>query len=369
MKATVFNLCLLLVCCVLPRTIAIEAAELKTKNVIFITLDGLRWQEVFTGAEELLLNKENGGVKDTNAVRQAYWRETPEARREALMPFLWSVVAKQGQLLGNTNKGSAVRVTNGMNFSYPGYNELLCGFPDRRINSNAKRPNPNVTMLEWLNGKPAFKGKVVAFTCWDVFPYIINVDRSGLPVYADIESFQKLPKGGNNDLLRELATDSVQVFKGVLPDSFVYHAAVENLRTQKPRLMYLSFGDTDDWAHEGRYDLVLESARRADGMIKKLWETIQSMPEYKDKTTFVITVDHGRGAGKSDWKNHGAATIGADHIWLGALGPDTPALGERTNLSNYGQNQVAATVAAFLGLDYCAEVPQSGKPVGELIRK
>lgn len=345
------------------------AVELKTKNVIFITLDGLRWQEVFTGAEEQLLTKENGGVKDTNAVRQAYWRTTPEARREVLMPFLWNVVAKQGQLLGNTNKGSAVRVTNGMNFSYPGYNELLCGFPDRRINSNAKRPNPNVTMLEWLNGKPEFKGKVVAFTCWDVFPYIINVERSGVPVYGDIESFQKLTASGNNDLLKQLASDTVPVFKGVLPDSFVYHAAVENLRALKPRLMYLSFGDTDDWAHEGRYDLVLESAHLADGMIKKLWETAQSLPEYKDKTTFVISVDHGRGGGKSDWKNHGAAIIGADHIWLGALGPDTPALGERTNIGNVGQNQIAATVAAFLGKDYCAEVPQAGKVVEELFRK
>jgi hypothetical protein len=354
--------------CLMVFTVCVQAAELKTKNVILITLDGLRWQEVFTGAEEQLLNKANGGVRDTNGVRATYWRDTPEARREALMPFLWSVVAKQGQLLGNTNKGSAVRVTNGMNFSYPGYNELLCGFPDRRINSNAKRPNPNVTMLEWFNGKPDFKGKVVMFGCWDVFPYIINVERSGLPVYADQESFRKLPPSSHNQLLGDLANDSVAVFKGVLPDSFVYHAAVEHLRTQKPRLMYVSFGDTDDWAHEGRYDSVLESARLADGMIRRLWETVQSLPEYKDQTTFIITADHGRGAGPSDWKNHGAATIGADHIWIGALGPDTAALGERTNLSNFGQNQIAATVAALLGLDYCAEVPQAGKPLQELIK-
>jgi len=133
--------------------------------------------------------------------------------------------------------------------------------------------------------------------------------------------------------------------------------------------MYFSFGETDDWAHEGRYDLVLESARKADGMIRKLWETVQALPEYKDKTTFVITTDHGRGAGKSDWRNHGAAILGAEAIWIGALGPDTPALGERTDTGNFGQNQVAATVAAFLGLDYCAEVPQAGMPIGELIRK
>jgi len=369
MKAAVLKVCLLLACCVSQFANTLQAADLKTKNVIFITLDGLRWQEVFTGAEELLLSKENGGVKDVDGVKKSFWRDTPEARREALMPFLWSVVAKQGQLLGNTNRGSVVRVTNGMNFSYPGYNELLCGFPDRRINSNAKRPNPNVTILEWLNGKPAFKGKVAAFTCWDVFPYIINVERSGLPVFADIETFQKLPEIGGNRLLRELATDSVQVFKGVMPDAMVYQAAIEHLRTLKPRLLYLSFGETDDWAHDGRYDLVLQSAHKADAMIRKLWETVQSLPEYKDKTTIVISTDHGRGSGKSDWRNHGAAIQGADDIWIAALGPDTPALGERANISNCGQNQVAATLAAFLGLDYVAEVPQAGKPIVELIVK
>ena len=47
-------------------------------------------------------------------------------------------------------------MTNGKNFSYPGYSEILCGFSDPRIDSNAKKPNPNVTMPEWLNGKPAF---------------------------------------------------------------------------------------------------------------------------------------------------------------------------------------------------------------------
>jgi hypothetical protein len=355
--------------CLFLAAVQTSAAELKTKNVILITLDGLRWQEVFTGAEELLLSKENGGVKDVQGAKNSYWRETPEARREALMPFMWSVVAKQGQLLGNTNKGCAVRVTNGMNFSYPGYNELLCGFPDRRINSNAKRPNPNVTMLEWLHGKPAFKGKVVVFTCWDVFPYILNVERSGLPVYADIETFQKLPRSGDGRLLGELATDSVQVFKGVLPDALVYHAALEHLRTEKPRLMYLSFGETDDWAHEGRYDLVLESAHKADGMIRKLWETVQALPEYRDKTTFVISTDHGRGGGKSEWRNHGAAIVGADHIWIGALGPDTPALGELTDTGNFGQNQIAATIAALLGLDYGAEVPQAGMPIAGFIKR
>ena len=89
-------------------------------------------------------------------------RATPEARREVLMPFFWSTIAKEGQLYGNQHKGSIGHVTNGKNFSYPGYSEILCGFSDPRIDSNAKKPNPNVTMPEWLNGKPAFAGRVAA---------------------------------------------------------------------------------------------------------------------------------------------------------------------------------------------------------------
>ena len=41
-----------------------------------------------------------------------------------------------------------------MNFSYPGYNELLTGSPDPRIDSNDKRLNPNVTVFDYLAEVP-----------------------------------------------------------------------------------------------------------------------------------------------------------------------------------------------------------------------
>ena len=90
---------------------ATEQTVRKTRNVILITTDGLRCQELFTGAAAELMSKEVGGVENTNAFRKTFWRETPEARREALMPFFWSVVATQGQVFGNANKGSVVKVT------------------------------------------------------------------------------------------------------------------------------------------------------------------------------------------------------------------------------------------------------------------
>ena len=82
--------------------------------------------------------------------------------------------AKDGVVIGNPDHDSRAMVTNGLNFSYPGYSEILCGYADPTIDSNAKKNNENVTVLEWIHSKPGFQSSVAAFCSWDVFPFIIN---------------------------------------------------------------------------------------------------------------------------------------------------------------------------------------------------
>jgi hypothetical protein len=362
-QTLIVSVALLMGLTIIP-SVVVPAAQRKTENVILVTLDGFRWQEMFSGADEALMNKENGGVENVDALKKAFWRDTPAARRETLMPFFWSVIAKQGQIFGNANRGSAAKVTNGKNFSYPGYNEILTGSPDPRIDSNAKRPNPNVTVLEWLNQKLSYRNRIAAFCSWDVFPFIINRERSGVLVNGGNELIQDSKLTPQQELLNRLIQDTVPPFgNGTRHDSFTFFAALEHLKKHKPRLLYIAFDETDDWAHGGRYDRYLHAAHGSDGFIKTLWETAQSMPEYRGKTSLVITTDHGRGDPPTGWKSHGATVKGAENIWIAALGPDTPALGERTNVETVTQSQVAATVAALLGEDYCAAVPQAGKPL------
>src|ERR1051325_10144737 len=76
----------------------------KTENVIIMTIDGMRWQEIFNGADSALLNGYYGGVQDLAMTKARFWRESPEARREALMPFFWGVIGKQGQIFGEPAK-------------------------------------------------------------------------------------------------------------------------------------------------------------------------------------------------------------------------------------------------------------------------
>jgi hypothetical protein len=342
---------------------SIAAAQPKTKNIIFVMTDGLRWQEVFTGAEESLMTKENGGVTDIPGLKRAYWRETPEARREALMPFMWTVIAKSGQIYGNRNQGSEAYVTNGKNFSYPGYNETLSGFPDARIKSNDKIPNPNVTVLEWLNGKPAYQGKVAAFGAWDVFPFIFNSERAGFLVNAGYDPLTMLPDNARVDVMNQIRTEGPHVWPDEVFDPILFHTALEYLKEAKPRILYISLGETDEWAHAGKYALYLDSAHRADAHLKTLWETVQSMPEYRDQTTLIFTPDHGRGDAPVAWKSHGEKVPASKYIWMAFLGPDTPALSERTNIPAVTQNQIAATLAAFLGEDYPGSVAKAGPPI------
>lgn len=149
-------------------------SELKTRNVVLIVVDGLRWQEVFKGPDNSLMNQEHGGVENIDTLRYDFGRATPSQSREAVFPFMWKTVAHQGQIFGNQEKESIARVTNNFAFSYPGYNEMLSGFPDAHVDRNDFGPNPNVTVFEWLNHTTELHGRVAVFGTWDAFKDIFN---------------------------------------------------------------------------------------------------------------------------------------------------------------------------------------------------
>lgn len=346
---------------------AFAAPDLRTENVFLIVSDGLRWQEVFTGADALLMNKTNGGIKNLTLSQTNFWRETPEARRAALFPFLWSEVAQRGQLYGNQHKGSVAKVTNDRRFSFPGYNEMLAGSADPRINSNDKKPNPNRTVFEWLAEQPRFKKRTVAFATWDAFPYIFNQERSGIPVWPPWESKFYDNAIKPSQAVVDLMQDTSAVFEGVILDSYLIHVALDHIRHKRPRLVFVGFGETDEWAHAGRYDLYLDAAHHVDRFIERLWDTVQKIPQYRNRTTFIITADHGRGSAPVEWKDHGEKIPASDGIWIAVIGPDTPPLGERSGIAPVTQSQIPATLAAFLGQDYLAAEPKAAAAIAELI--
>lgn len=237
-------------------------------KVILITFDGLRWQELFTGADRGLI-KHPDYVSDTAALWDAFWHEDADNRRSILLPFFWDVIEKEGQIYGNREEGNLMNLTNQMWFSYPGYNEILTGHADDdRIDSNDKMNNPNITVLEFIHQKPGFRGKVAAFSSWDVFPFIINEERSGIPVNSGYEQVQN-PDNEIEKLINRLQNETPKLWNSVRLDAFTHHLALSHLTTHKPRLLYISYGETDDFAHRGDYDEYLISAQRTDRFIRE----------------------------------------------------------------------------------------------------
>ena len=343
-------------------------SALRTRNVFLIVSDGLRWQEVFTGADPSLLDEAHGGIWDKEEdLRREFWRTDPGERRRALLPFLWNTVATRGQIFGNQNLGSVARVTNGFAFSYPGYNEMLTGHPDPRINSNEFGPNPNVSVLEWLNTLPDLHGKVSVYATWAIFKDIFNVARSHLPLQVGWD----LPYHGTlsprQQLLNRLYQTTTRLEDEDLYDAFLQVPLLESFDSQQPRVLFVGYGETDNWAHAGRYDLVLHSAHLFDRFVGELWDRLQALPAYRDRTTFIITTDHGRGSGPVEWKEHGVEQQGSENIWIAVLGPDTAPRGERSRTPELHQAQIAATIGALLGKDFRQAVPEAAPAISEVL--
>jgi hypothetical protein len=342
---------------------------LKTKNLIIVTLNGFRWQELYRGAKKDLLENKKFTPKPA-AIEKAFWADTPQRRRQELLPFFWSTLVKEGRLYGNRDLGNQVNVKNPYWFSYPGYNEIFTGFPDPRINSNKYPANPNTNVLGYFNHQPALKGKVAAFTTWSAFPRILNESRSGIPVNAGYAQFEK-NSGGQPLSPTQQAINGIQrhlvLPPGGRPDALTYAQAHAYLAVNHPRVLYIAFGQTDHFAHAGRYDDYLKAAHQIDDMIAQLWQTLQSDPQYKNATTLFITADHGRGL-EQHWTSHGKRIAHSNEIWFALLGPDTPPLGEVPTHQQWYQNQFAPTFASFLGMTFKADhpvgeaIPLTGKP-------
>ena len=329
-----------------------------SENIIIITTDGFRWQEVFGGMDKVIGIDKRFNPDDSAYLFKKYWSEDLDTRRKNLFPFFWNTIASKGQLYGNRLLNNKVNVSNPYWFSYPGYSEIMCGYVDTAINKNEYKANPNTTLLEFFNSQNELRGKVAAFAAWDAFDRILNEQRSGIPVVSAFDNVGGTNPNSNENLINAMLADAHKEWNEECYDVFTHYAAMEHLKTRKPKVLYISYGETDEWAHGRKYRSYLDAAHQVDAWIKKIWDFVQSDPQYKNKTTLLITTDHGRGDKlKEKWTSHGESVEGADQIWFAVMGPNTPASGEMKNDVQLYQKQFAQTMAKLMGYTFKAEHP------------
>jgi hypothetical protein len=285
------------------------------------------------------------------------------------MPFFWGELMRDhGAIAGNRFKDSVVRLTNRLRFSYPGYSEILTGTAnDAVIRSNAKVQNPRATVLDFLRQDLALpKERVALIGSWDVFAWIGTREAGNVAINAGFVAYDD-----PDPAIRALSAQQFETptpWNNVRHDFYTFRFALAHLQRHRPVVFHLALGETDDWAHDKRYDRVLEALYRSDAYLRELWTWLQSQDDYRGRTTLLFATDHGRGDFPANWNSHNAHLEGASYVWLAAAGAGVTARGELLDHPELGNNQVATTLAWVLGRDYRSAVPEAG-PVLEVFFK
>jgi hypothetical protein len=274
-----------------------------------------------------------------------------------LMPFVWKTLARQGAVYGNRNFDNRVTVSNPYRFSYAGYNEIFTGYPDPAVITNSKKWNTNENVLQFLNEQPGYKNKVAAFTSWNLFDYIFNKPQSGFYLNSGYKSIDHDSLTSTETLvngIQQYAMDNTQHTRN---DMLTFVTAKEYIQAQHPKVVYIGFGETDEYAHSGKYDDYLQSAHLFDEYLAQLWYLVNKDPFYKNNTSFIITTDHGRGQKSNNWVRHDMFTTGSKNTWLMTLGLQLEVKGEVKDKEEIFTAQMAQTIARLTGFNFTADHP------------
>jgi hypothetical protein len=203
-------------------------------------------------------------------------------------------------------------------------------------------------------------GAVATFGSWGVFNEIVEHREGATFVNAGVEPY---PHGDGAAALAMVEHDAQTPWDNMRFDAITMSYALRYLERERPRVLYLALGETDDWAHDGRYDRVLDAYARTDRYLQQLWTWLQSQQDYRGRTHLLIATDHGRGQTPRDWRDHGAKIAGADHVWLAFASPDMKQRGEWRDHPPLTNSQVAATLARWMGVDWRALRPTAGAAI------
>ena len=228
--------------------------------------------------------REGQKVEDSPVYRR-FWAESPQARREKLMPFFWkTLMAEHGSIAGNPALESPVRLTNRHRFSYPGYAEILLGEPhDDVIKSNDPDRNPYTTVLEAMRERLACRPES-SRDC-----RIMGALQRDCGAYGGSHVRQCGPGTAvrsRSSLFNTLQAETSIPWGDMRHDAFTFYVAMAQMATDRPRVLYLALGETDDWAHDGRYDRVLEAYARTDAYLAQFGTGSRVSRSTRDARTF-----------------------------------------------------------------------------------
>lgn len=310
-----------------PSVRASAATEIapRTEAVVLVTIDGVRWQEIFEGVDGALAPR----------------RPAPDV----LLPNLRRLFFDEGTVIGDPRFAGGIEGSAPRHMSMPGYVEIATG-AGTACADNDCRPALGETIADAVAAAPDDHGAAV-FGSWSEIARAAAARPDRLFVQTGAAPGQPgRPLGGG---------------EAYLADNVTAAQALTYLHSKRPRFLWVALGDTDEWAHAGDYGQYLASLQAADRFLADLSATLATMGDRGAHTAILVTADHGRDPG---FRDHGGPPSAA--VWLLARGPTIPKRGAIPTSRKRQLRDVAPTMRALLGLPARA-CEACGTPIDELL--
>jgi hypothetical protein len=277
-------------------------AEAREGNVVLLTLDGVRWQDFF--------------------------REGADA----VFPTFWAKYSGAATIFGDPKTGERFEATNPPLLSLPAYQEMMTGHEVPCGSNQCGRVDAE-TLIDGLVtaglgeqlGVVASWSKIAYATSSQEYPF---VDAGFHP--GDATTPWYFARFDKSTWARAMS-------------------AVE----KRPRFLWISLNDADEWAHRGSKDNYQNTLRRYDRWFDELVTRVRALEGYGEHTTIIVTTDHGRGEG-DDWTSHDSSHPASQRAFAFALGPGT---GQPRERRDAGHRALRPTIEALLGLRSAAPLP------------
>ncbi len=301
--------------------------------VVVLTIDGVRWQEIFQGSDRSL--GRNLGPEF------ASWQSPA-----ALTPYLHQLAVGRGMLFGADT--APMVASSPSTVSLPGYSEIFSGRSPSCANNDCPATTEMTLLDEWTQRDPS--AQLTILSSWSRIGRAAAKDLSRMTVSAGqtvkvhAERFCVEP----GLCLQYHASTHVSAWPGdddYRPDRATSALAIEYLHVHQPEFLFVGLGDTDEHAHHGDYRGYLQALHAADATVGAISQWLLKKEQQGHRTLLVCTTDHGRSHG---FNHHGGAPEAA-RVWALFAGSVVAARGQSVaNTTRLAD--IAPTVRTFIDL-------------------
>lgn len=299
---------------------SIFADPAKVSRVIYVTLDGVRWQDVFS--------------------EQTYF------------PKLWKNAGKfNGIFYGMPNTNIKME-TASIPVSLPSYQSQMAGVVQPCDGNECGRIKVETVIENIKRSLNLAKKNVATFSSW---PEINDAAESVFgATYANTGNF---PVGDPDTHLPDAVMVNLNIKQMVdhpsgfdRYDKYTFAQAMHYLEKYQPRFLWISLDDADEAAHEGDLQRYHQALSFYDDALDQLLNFLVAV-HLDQETLVIITTDHGRGDG-DNWKHHGTQYPESKQTWAWVMNselmPDNDPDG--TGTLHYSTLSVRPTMEKALGL-------------------